>query len=400
MKPSEFPRDIRFRTPGPVLFEGGFAHLRTYQAVRRAMLDSTSAEFTQESSFWLPPGGRAHLAWYFVWATGTVRADGSPGRHDVLRGLIEPWFRQRAVQAMRPVIIRLAEELLAGIVAKGSGRVDIATEFAMPLAVRTVCQLTGVPADREEWIAAHLDAAGRTADVDALAREPAELEEYLREIVRGRTRSRADAPIDLIAQAWRNGTISELECLAYVYGLFHAGTQTTAPHIANYVALLGEFGLLDRARARCDDTDWVRRTGEEVLRYCTPFPAAPLLAVADVRLDDGSEIPAGTPVRAWFSAANRDQAVNGDNPRGPDPNVFDPDRTPNRHLAFAVGMHHCLGIQLARLESVVAVAAALRALPGLEPDPDSEFVRLAGVNDIVASAPFRFDQHAAENLRC
>lgn len=371
-------------------------HLRSYADVRRALFDNAGAEFSQDSSYWRPAGQRAHLSWYFVWATGARQADGSPGRHEVLRGLIEPWFRLRAVEAMTPVITELATDLLADVVAKGTGQADLVTEFAAPLALRTICRLTGVPVEREAWLRGYLDDAGHEADVSAQAnREPAELEDYLREVVAARTASPGDAPVDLIASAWHAGTISELECLAYLYGLFHAGTQTTTPHIANMLGLLAEFGQLDEACANLADPGWLRRAGEEVLRFGTPFAAAPFSAVADVELAEGTSIPAGAQVRAWLSAANRDPAVNAGGVDAAHPDVFDPHREPNRHLAFGGGMHYCLGVQLARLESTIAVAAVLRTLPGLELDTEREFVRHAGLNDVVSCAPFRFDQGRA-----
>jgi cytochrome P450 len=376
-------------------------HLRSYADVRRATLDTTGAEFTQDSSYWRPAGVRAHLSWYFVWATGARQADGSPGRHELLRGLIEPWFRVRAVRTMLPVIAELADDLLNDIVTAGTGEVDLATGFAYPLALRTVCRLTGVPLEREAWLRGHLDAAGRADDVAAQAeREPQELEDYLRELIAERASSPGgeSLPVDLIVAAWRAGTITELECLAYLYGLLHAGTETTAPHIATMVGLFAEFGLLDEARANLSDRRWLSRAGEEVLRFCTPFPAGPLSTVTDVELADGSTVAAGSPVRAWFSAANRDRALTEGEATAAAPDVFDPHRDPNRHLAFGAGMHHCLGVQLARLEASVAVAAVLRALPGLQLDPAREFVRHAGLNDVVSCAPFRFDQRQAKRL--
>jgi cytochrome P450 len=202
--------------------------------------------------------------------------------------------------------------------------------------------------------------------------------------------------IDVIVAARRAGMISDVESLAYLYGFFHAGTETTAPHIGNLLGLLGEFGLLDVARERCGDEGWLRRAGEEALRFCTPFPAGPLSTVRDVTLDDGQVIPSMTPVRVWFSAANRDPAVNAGKPDAADPDIFDVDRDPNRHLGFGVGMHHCLGAQLARLEATIAVRAVLERLPGLRLDEARPFQRYPGINDGISAAPFLFDQRAAQ----
>lgn len=160
----------------------------------------------------------------------------------------------------------------------------------------------------------------------------------------------------------------------------------------------GEYGLLDEARTKLDDEDWLRRAGEEVLRFGTPFPAGPSLAVKDVVLESGLTIPAGTPVQIWFSAANRDNKINGGNTNAASPYDFDITRWPNQHVTFGLGMHHCVGAQLALLETRVALQSALRYLPDLEFDHTKPFDRYAGLADGVKQAVFHFNQHKAEQL--
>ena len=108
-------------------------------------------------------------------------------------------------------------------------------------------------------------------------------------------------------------------------------------------------------------------------------------------------IPAESVLAIWFAAANRDVAVNGGKEQS-DPKIFDPTRSPNRHLGFGWGVHHCLGAELARLETTTLLKEALTRLPGLQMNPSQPFVRNPGIVDIVTEAHFTFDQAKAEKI--
>ena len=123
----------------------------------------------------------------------------------------------------------------------------------------------------------------------------------------------------------------------------------------------------------------------------------PLYVRSDVRFGD-LEVPAGSVLAVWFAAANRDEAVNGGR-RQSDPFTFDPERWPNRHLALGWATHHCLGSELARLETKILLQEALRRLPGLRMDTSKPFRRIAGIVDSVTEAHFTFDQDEADRIR-
>lgn len=103
MKPSDFPRDLRFRTPGPAFIENGTAHLRSYNDVLRVMLDNNGDEFSQDISYWAPVDQRIHLNWYFLWATGKKKANGDryAGLADGVRQAIFHFIQHKAEQLLK-----------------------------------------------------------------------------------------------------------------------------------------------------------------------------------------------------------------------------------------------------------------------------------------------------------
>ncbi|HEV7759899.1 MAG TPA: cytochrome P450, partial [Acidimicrobiales bacterium] len=132
--------------------------------------------------------------------------------------------------------------------------------------------------------------------------------------------------------------------------------ETTTNLIGNgLLALLGQPEQLRRVR----DGDVAPGTAvEELLRYAGPSQFTQRVPLEDVEVD-GHHIPSHTLVALLNGAANRDPAVFAR------PDELDVGRTPNPHVAFGGGIHHCLGAALARLEAGIAIPAVLHALPDL-----------------------------------
>jgi cytochrome P450 len=398
-KPSDFPRDPRFRVPGAAFVEDGTAHVRSYRDVRRMMLDGADEqEFSRDTSYWAQPGSRIHATWSFIWGTGNRRADGCPGRYLVWRQVLEPYFRNRPIDMLRAAIQAHTRDLVRRIVDKDTGEVNMATELAYPLALRTNCSLVGIPAEHWDWLSNQLFAVIRAPRGGLGEREPEDVEAYLWDLIATRQAHPGDALLDVLIAARDEGTLTDLELLGSIWSLTQSAVEDAGTNTTNAFALLGEYGLLDRARERAHDDAWLHWAGEEILRFGSPFPARPAVAVADLTLDGGVQIDAGMPVRLWISAANRDSEVNGENRQASDPGIFDPTRAPNRHLSFGVGPRMCLAARLARVQAHVALREVASALPRLELDSTQPFERHAGITDGVLQAHFRFDQQEA--LRC
>ena len=104
MKPSDFPWDQRFLNPRTPAFrsDDGTYHVFSYDDAVR-ILRNDHQEFTREP-YWLPEAQREHPSLNFMWMIEPLTMGGEEGRHNALRGIVEPWFRTRAVRTMEPVI--------------------------------------------------------------------------------------------------------------------------------------------------------------------------------------------------------------------------------------------------------------------------------------------------------
>ena len=394
IKPSSFPRDEKFRSPHtpPFRDDQGTFHVFSHADVMRA-LKNADQEFSQDLSTLVPDDH--HMTFDFMWATDQVTLAGEPGRHDALRAVVEPWFRTRAVRTMEPVIRHLARELVEEIVQRGTGEFDLANDLAYRLSMRVICKLTGIELEREQWMREKLDEFNRAADFTKIPRQW-DVAAYFWELVAKRLAHPQDELLDVLISAWKEDKISGRELLGFISGFVNAGTDTTGTSLVDAVALLAEFDYLDQVRRSLDDQEAMRRIIEEILRFSTPFPAGPISVVRDVTFGD-LRVPAGSHLNMWLSAANRDEAVNG-GVQQTDPNVFDPDRWPNRHVALGQGRHYCLGGELARLEIRILLEEVLLRLPGLHMAEDQPFERVVGIVDAVTAAPFRFDSEQAQQV--
>jgi cytochrome P450 PksS len=151
--------------------------------------------------------------------------------------------------------------------------------------------------------------------------------------------------------------LSAEELLAMVFLLLVAGHETTVNLIGNgMLALLEHPAQLVRLRK---EPALIRPAVEELLRYASPVETATeRFAREDVAVA-GVTIPRGEMAFAVIASANRDER------QFPNPDSLDITREPNRHLAFGLGAHFCLGAPLARLEGQIAISTLLRRAPGL-----------------------------------
>nr|2Y46_A Chain A, P-450-LIKE PROTEIN [Micromonospora griseorubida]2Y46_B Chain B, P-450-LIKE PROTEIN [Micromonospora griseorubida]2Y46_C Chain C, P-450-LIKE PROTEIN [Micromonospora griseorubida]2Y5N_A Chain A, P-450-LIKE PROTEIN [Micromonospora griseorubida]2Y5N_B Chain B, P-450-LIKE PROTEIN [Micromonospora griseorubida]2Y5Z_A Chain A, P-450-LIKE PROTEIN [Micromonospora griseorubida]2Y5Z_B Chain B, P-450-LIKE PROTEIN [Micromonospora griseorubida]2Y5Z_C Chain C, P-450-LIKE PROTEIN [Micromonospora g len=283
-----------------------------------------------------------------------------PPEHSRLRRLVVKAFTARRAESLRPRAREIAHELVDQMAATGQPA-DLVAMFARQLPVRVICELLGVPsADHDRftrWSGAFLSTAEVTAEEMQEAAEQAYA--YMGDLIDRRRKEPTDDLVSALVQARdQQDSLSEQELLDLAIGLLVAGYESTTTQIADFVYLL--MTRPELRRQLLDRPELIPSAVEELTRW-VPLgvgTAFPRYAVEDVTLR-GVTIRAGEPVLASTGAANRDQA------QFPDADRIDVDRTPNQHLGFGHGVHHCLGAPLARVELQVALEVLLQRLPGI-----------------------------------
>ncbi|WP_232664923.1 cytochrome P450 [Pseudonocardia sp. TRM90224] len=300
--------------------------------------------------------------------------------HRRLRQLFQMAFTPASVTALRPGLEAKAKALVAA----AGDEMDVVADLALPLTSSLIGELLGVPeADRAAAVrrAEMMGATGApvvTPEVLAAATAAlAESTEHLLGLVEERRRVPKPDLLTALAQAESGGDrMTDDEIVSSALLLFNAGYETTTALIANAVAtLLGNPAELAELRAR---PELMPAAVEEVLRYEPSFQYG-VEITTEPMVVGGVPVPAGEAVVLIGGAANRDPA------EFPDPERFSITRTGARHLAFGIGMHHCLGAPLARLEGQVGLAALLAAWPEFELGP-------GGVERAVGSSLRRVDR--------
>ena len=284
-----------------------------------------------------------------------------PPDHTRLRGLVSKAFTPRTVEALRPHIVRLCDELVEAM----GGEVDVMAALAFPLPVTVIGEMLGVPpADRPQF--------QRLVRASAAALEPfvspellaeaneatLEMEEYFRHLVAERRRALgADLLSQLILAEDAGDQLTEAELLSTAILLFAAGFETTTNLIGNgLLALLRNPGQLERLRR---DPGLLASGVEELLRYDSPVQVNGRIAGDTIEID-GHAFPGGATVLVLQGAANRDPR------RFSDPDRLDIGRSEGASLSFGSGIHFCLGAALARVEGQVVFGRLLERFGRIE----------------------------------
>jgi cytochrome P450 len=228
--------------------------------------------------------------------------------------------------------------------------------------------MMGVPAeDNVRFRAWTADAARSLDPEETLSKEEQERRQqtfdnfrafFAELIARRRAEPRDDLITALIAAEDEGSKLSEEELLSTCVLLLIAGHETTVNLIGNgMLALLRHPDQLQRLR---EDPQLIATAVEELLRYDPPVQLTGRIALEDIALSGGETVPKGKQAVLLLGAANHDPA------QYTDPDRLDLGREDNRHLAFGMGIHYCLGAPLARVEGQIAIGEMVRRLDGIE----------------------------------
>ena len=247
---------------------------------------------------------------------------------------------------------------------------ELVDELAFPVPFQVISDLLDIPQDRSvemrEWgqlLTAALEPTTTLETLDAAEGALAQMGPYLTDVVEARRHDLGtDVLSGLIVAEEEGDRLTTEELLSFVILLYVAGHETTVNLIGNgMLALLRNPAELDRWR---HDPSLDANAVDELLRYDGPVQHTVRVAMTPMSFGEGPQqihIEPGTPVLTVLGAANHDPAVFDD------PHTLRLDR-PNasRHLAFAAGIHYCLGASLARLEAIVALGRLIRRFDDIE----------------------------------
>ena len=278
-----------------------------------------------------------------------------PPRHRLARMVLLPPFTPDAIDRLRPRARSICNELIDAFVAKGA--CDAAVEYAQHIPTRVMAHMLGVPESDGElfrtWINATLQEG--VTDNAALMQALVEMTDYFRgPMLERRQTPGTDLISYLVQQKYPDGrTFTDNHVLGSVRLLLVAGIDTTWSGIG---AFIWHLAATPEDRRRLVAEPGLRSTAiEELLRAYAPVTMAREV-VADTEVN-GCPFKPGQMVLLSFPAANRDPAM------FPDADRVIIDRKENRHAAFGLGIHRCIGSNLARMELTVAVEELLRRVP-------------------------------------
>jgi cytochrome P450 len=283
-----------------------------------------------------------------------------PPFHQMARRLLLPAFAPKQIEPWEPEVRRLCQELLDRIddVVAGETVIDAAVQYAQNIPVNVIGRMLGFPSEDEELFRKFVhDVLERITEEPGTRDGLEDLGEYIdAQIKDHRENPRDDLTGYLLNVELDGQPVNDDIVGGMIVLLLIAGIDTTWSAIGSSLWHLAQHPE-DHQRL-LDDPEVMTFALEEFLRAYAPVTMARLVAKDNdfhgcpMKKDDWVLLP--------FPAANRDPL------KFEDPDTFIVDREENRHAAFGLGIHRCLGSNLARLELKVAIEEFIKRFPKFE----------------------------------
>lgn len=304
-------------------------------------------------------------------------------QHHDHRSLVAKAFRQSALSQWEPdVIVPICDRLVDEFAE--DGEVDLIKALTFEFPTRVTAALLGLPQDDLELFRRlSLDLISITENIEAGLTASVELGTYFQEQVdRRRSRPTDDIIGDLVAAEIDGEKLTDDAIISFLRLLLPAGLETTYRSSSNLLYLLlthpDQLDTLQR------DRDLIPAAIEEGLRYETPLVSVPRNTTQDVEIH-GVPIPQGAQVNLCIGSANRDEN------RWDRADEFDIRRARRAHISFAGGLHSCLGMHLARVETRAMLTSLFDRATDFELRVDDD-TRITGM-------PFRSPKHLPVSFR-
>jgi cytochrome P450 len=342
---------------------GGFWFLTSYDAVSHTARDGDTFAHKYEPD--------AADGVDYQGEMGVPRPEGQPALgigeidgpyHQALRHALAPFFSPGAVQKMRPFMEQSAHWFLDQRI--GDGQMDLVLDFASPVPAILTMKLMGLP--YENWqVYANLFhsvmAVGQDSPeyAEAIAQVPAMMEGVVEFAATRRAEARNDLTSFLIQFEFDGKRLDDAQLLNILWNLIAGGVDTTTSQTALTLLHLGTHPEL--REQLIEHPELYRTATDEFLRYFSVNQQLSRTVTRDIVLG-GQRLRRNDRVIISWLAANHDEQEF----ERADQIVLN--RAPNRHVAFGLGPHRCIGSHLARLMSEVMVRAVLERIPDYQVD--------------------------------
>jgi cytochrome P450 len=356
------------RAKCPVVFNeehGGFWMVTDYESVATVARDNETFAHKYEPD--APDGINYHGICGIPRPARTPRMGVSEidgPEHADLRRVLNPYMVTKAVEAQRDRMEHVSAWFLDELIESGSA--DLVLDYATPVPGVLTLEMVGMSSDNWRYYADffHATSSFRPSDEEfqqAVARVGdmwGELGDY--------TRFRREHPGEdltsaIVAAQIDGRSLADDEVVGILWNLVAGGLDTTTSLVSWGLHHLGTHPG-DRQRL-IDDPSLIPAAVEEFLRHYSPSESLTRTATRDVELG-GRQIKRGDVVFISWVAANHDPAMFGE------ADEVRIDRAENKHLAFGLGGHRCIGSNIARIESELMIADVLRRVPDYVIDPD------------------------------
>lgn len=354
--------DMRQRCPvAHTTAHGGYYVLSRYADVDRAVKDDATFSSKHEldpESIW---GGITQPPPPVI----SIPIELDPPEFTPFRKVLNPWFSPNRARELEPWIRDVTTGLLDDVIE--TGRIDFVSDLASPVPAILTARLLGVP--MSDW-RMYSDAAHAivytppgSPEYDVIIGDFIGLIMRCLETAAVRRENPQDDLITLFTKLEIDGTPIDDDTIGSMCSLIiNGGNDTTTSLLACALKWLSEHP--DQRAWLQEDLERLGPACEEFLRFFTPTQGLMRTVTTDVEIA-GRALHRGDRVMLSFAAANHD------------PEAFDApeeiilDRFPNRHQAFGLGLHRCLGSNLTRVEFRIVMEEVLRRMPDFVVDGDA-----------------------------
>jgi cytochrome P450 len=291
--------------------------------------------------------------------------------HFAHRKLIVDWFKNSTLRVLKPAVDDLVAESMARLRASG-GECDFSSEVALPLPLRVIMSMLGVPREDEPVLLKLTQEMFSSEDEELGHGDPyaamMEVAGYFTDLMEDRKANPTDDLSSAIANGVVDGTPLETMTAIGLYVIIAtAGHDTTSFALAGGVDALARFPeQFDRLRS---EPDLVGNAAYEVVRLTSPVRHFLRHAQTETEVAGHRFVP-GDRILLSYPGANRDPALFDD------PHALDVGRAnANRQVGWGHGPHFCLGSRLAHMEVSAVLDGLRREFTSIELTGATEWTR-------------------------